>query len=137
MRIKDLHFPRRSIADESVERLGPTQQRAVKWSRRISRSMDAQWGIGPVRFGLETIVDLVPVLGDVVSAVASLYQLWVAFQLRLGRWSLVRMLSNVGVDFLIGLVPFAGDLFDSFFKVHQRNQRIIDRHLQRKGLESS
>lgn len=133
MRLGDLPFLRRSASEPSSTELSPLQRRSLNWSRRLSHAMDRQWGFGPWRFGLESLVDLIPIVGDVFSAIASVYQLWVAFQLKLSRGNLLRMLLNDGVDLGVGLVPFVGDFFDTIFKVHQRNQRIIDRHVERKG----
>ena len=91
--------------------------------------MDARWGFGPVRFGAETILNLIPVVGGLVSVIVSLYQLLVAIQLTLPPRKLIRMLLNVVVDGLCGVVPLLGDLVDAFFRVHVRNQRIIDGYM--------
>jgi len=130
MRLRDLTSDQGSAAERSLPELTESQRRSLKWSRRLAQTMDRQWGIGPWRIGVESVADLVPVFGDLVSGGASAYQLWVASQLKLSRADRVRMLTNMGVDLGLGLVPFAGDFFDAVFKVHLRNQRIIDRHIE-------
>jgi hypothetical protein len=100
-------------------------------TRRLARLMDARWGFGPVRFGLETVVDLIPGVGDAVSIAVSLYQLGAAQQLGVPKHQRVRMVLNTGIDALVGSVPFVGDAADTMFKVHLRNQRIIEEHVDR------
>jgi hypothetical protein len=91
--------------------------------------MDAQWGVGPLRFGLESVTDWVPGIGDLVSLGVSLYQLGVARQLGVPRRRRLRMAVNVGVDALVGGIPVLGDVADTLFKAHVRNQRIIDDYM--------
>jgi hypothetical protein len=38
-------------------------------------------------------------------------------------------LVNVGVDALVGGIPVLGDVADTLFKAHVRNQRIIDDYM--------
>lgn len=78
-----------------------------------------------VRFGLDAIIGLVPVVGDAIGAMISL-SLFVEAT-RLGApWRLrVRMLLNIGFDFLVGLVPFVGDIADVAFKANTRNIALL------------
>lgn len=81
--------------------------------------------------GLDSLVGLVPVAGDVVGAAMGLYLVWEARNLGMSKWQLARMTANVGFDTLVGAVPIAGDLFDFLFRSNSRNLRIIRRHLDR------
>ena len=83
------------------------------------------------RVGLDAIVGLVPVAGDIVSAGLGLYLVWEARNLGMPKFQLARMLGNVGVDSAIGAIPFAGDLFDFVFRSNSRNLKIIRKHLDR------
>lgn len=83
-----------------------------------------------IRFGLDPILGLVPVAGDVVSAAFSLYILREAARLGVPRPVLARMATNIGIDVAVGLVPLLGDAGDVFFKANQRNLGLIDRHLR-------
>lgn len=131
MEALDFRVSRRGPAPPvSTGRLSPGQQHYLTGARQLARLMDARWGIGPLRFGLDSILGLAPGLGDAVAAVISLYQVWVGVQLGLPGSKLGRMLGNTIFDFLIGLVPFVGDLADTFFKVHIRNLRIIEQHVR-------
>jgi hypothetical protein len=81
------------------------------------------------KVGLDAIVGLIPVAGDLVTAAMGLYLVWEARNLGLSRWRLWRMLANLGFDAALGAVPLAGDLFDLFYRSNTRNLRIIRRHL--------
>jgi hypothetical protein len=81
--------------------------------------------------GLDAIVGLVPVLGDVLSAAMGAYIVWEANNLGLPRWKLWRMAGNVAFDTAIGAIPFVGDVFDFLFRSNTRNLRIVRRHLDK------
>jgi hypothetical protein len=81
--------------------------------------------------GLDVILDLVPVVGDVAAAALGAYIVWEAKNLKMSRWQVARMAGNVGVDWLLGLIPWVGAIPDFFFRSNTRNLRIIKRHLDR------
>lgn len=83
------------------------------------------------RVGLDTIVGLIPVIGDLATASMGAWMVWEARNLGMSKWQLTRMAANVGVDTLVGAIPFAGDIFDFAFRSNTRNLRIIRRHLDR------
>ncbi len=83
------------------------------------------------RVGLDAIVGLVPVAGDVISAAMGLYIVWEARNLGMSRWKRARMLARVGLDTAIGAIPVAGDLFDFVYQSNSRNLRTIRKHLDR------
>jgi hypothetical protein len=84
-----------------------------------------------MKVGLDAIVGLVPVVGDWVTGAMSAYLIWEARNLGMSKWQLARMSGNAVFDTAIGMIPFAGDLFDFVFKSNSRNLRIIKRHLDR------
>ena len=112
-------------------------QRQLVLSRWLARNMDSRWRLGPLRFGLESIFRFIPVVGGSTSAVVSRYQVALAARLRMPPSKLARMGAYAGVDSVFGLIPYVGDLADSFFRAHMRNQRLIDRHVETRGLLSA
>lgn len=106
------------------------QRQYLAGVRRLAKVMDLQWGVGKLRFGADSVIGLIPVVGDGFSALASVYEIWAAYQLKLPSSKLVRMGTNSLLDLLLGLVPFLGDAADLFFKSHARNFRIIEEHLR-------
>lgn len=83
------------------------------------------------KIGLDVILDLVPVAGDVAGAVLGGYMIWEARNLGLSKWQMSRMAGNVGIDFLLGLIPWIGAIPDFLFRSNSRNLKIIKRQLDR------
>lgn len=83
------------------------------------------------RVGLDSIVGLVPVVGDLITASLGAWIVWEARNLGMSKWQLARMAGHVGVDTLLGAIPFVGDAFDFFYKSNSKNLRIIRKHLDR------
>lgn len=81
--------------------------------------------------GLDAIIGLVPVVGDVITAMMGAYIVWEARNLGMPKWKLWRMIGNIGVDTALGAIPFIGDAFDLLFRSNTRNLKIIKAHLDR------
>ena len=81
--------------------------------------------------GLDSIIGLVPVIGDFVTAAMGAYIVWEARNLGIPKWKLWRMGGNIAFDSLLGAVPVVGDAFDLVFRSNTRNLRIIKRHLDK------
>lgn len=81
--------------------------------------------------GLDVILDLIPGVGGLAGAALGSYLIWEARNLSMSKWQMTRMAGNVGVDFLLGLVPWVGAIPDFFFRSNTRNLRIVKRHLDK------
>ena len=81
--------------------------------------------------GVDSIVGLVPVVGDIVTALMGAYIVWEARNLGMSKLQLTRMAANVGIDTALGAIPFAGDLFDFFWRSNSKNLKIIRKHLDK------
>ncbi|WP_342658931.1 DUF4112 domain-containing protein [Sphingomonas sp. NY01] len=81
--------------------------------------------------GLDVLVGLIPVVGDVIAAAMGSWLVWEARNLGLSRFQMARMMGNVGFDAVLGLMPFVGDAADIYFRSNTRNLRIIRRHLDK------
>jgi hypothetical protein len=79
--------------------------------------------------GLDVILDVVPVVGDIAAAALGAYIVWEAKNLGMSKTQMARMAGNVGFDWLLGLIPLVGAVPDFFFRSNTRNLRIIKRHL--------
>ena len=85
------------------------------------------------RFGLNSVIGLVPGAGDAVLGAASLYIIYQAAQLGVPRARLAQMVGNVALEVAGGSVPILGDLFDMALKANLRNVRILEAHLRGSG----
>lgn len=82
------------------------------------------------RIGLDALVGLIPGAGDLVSAGLGLLVVARAMQRGLPTVVLARMLANVALDFAIGAIPIAGDLFDFAYKSNARNVGLLRRYAE-------
>lgn len=81
--------------------------------------------------GLDAVLGLIPVVGDVISAALGSYIIWEARNMGLPKWKVWRMIGNLGVDTAIGAIPIAGDAFDLVFRSNSRNLKILKKHLDK------
>ena len=87
-------------------------------------------GTGGRRFGIDAVIGLLPVVGDLVGGLLSLVVVWRGSRMGLPRIVVVRMLAHSALDIVVGAVPLLGDAFDLWFKVNERNLRLIRRPLE-------
>lgn len=120
-------FPGRSGAAE------PSRAETLRRLEALARLLDGAFTVPgtSLRFGLDSVIGLVPGIGDLVTTGISGYIVWEARRLGLPRWKLARMVGNIALDTTVGIVPLVGDVADVFFKANRRNLRIIREHFDR------
>lgn len=84
-----------------------------------------------VPVGLDALIGLIPVLGDIVTTAMGAYIVWEARNLGLSRWKLARMGLNVLFDTAIGAIPVVGDAADFVFRSNSKNLKIILQHIDK------
>jgi hypothetical protein len=84
-----------------------------------------------IRYGIDGLIGLIPVVGDIITTAISLWLVREARALGAPWYITARMLGNVAVDGVFGLVPFAGDAFDVMFRANMRNVRLLQRWLEK------
>ena len=121
----------RSAVFEALKTAGPSREDSLARITLLAKLLDSAFVIPGLnrRVGLDSVIGLVPGVGDAISAALASYIIWEARQLGLPRWKIARMIGNVAVDTALGAIPLAGDVFDIFFKANERNMRIIHDHL--------
>lgn len=121
---------RRWLARGSPE-LGPDDEMALQRVARLAYWLDDRFRIPGTRrrIGLDGLLGLIPGLGDTATTLVAAYIVLEAARLGAPKRMIARMLANIGVDFVIGLVPLAGDLADLAWKANRRNARLLRDHL--------
>jgi hypothetical protein len=117
-----------------VDRIGDTDRDAsLARLDALARLMDSAVAIPGtnIRLGLDALIGLVPVAGDLVSNVISTYIVWEARRLGVSRLTVARMLANTAVDTVIGAIPILGDAFDVAFRGNMRNLALLRAHIAR------
>lgn len=105
----------------------PSMDAQISQLQRLADLMDTAFevpGTG-IRFGWDALIGLVPGLGDTITSLVALYVVGAASRMGVPRVTLLRMIANVGIDWLLGIVPLFGDLFDVYWKANQRNVAIL------------
>lgn len=97
---------------------------------KIARLMDTAIGIPGtrMRLGADSVLGLMPVIGDGAGALVGLYIVNEARRLGVPKDKLSRMVGNIAMDACVGSVPLLGDIFDLYFKSHRRNVHMILDH---------
>jgi hypothetical protein len=118
-------------------RFARSASRAERIARidRLASLLDTRFVIPftKFRFGADSLIGLAPGVGDAITTALSLYIVYEAHRLGAPKTLLARMLGNVAIDGVFGIVPVAGDVFDVMFRANRRNVRILREHLEREG----
>jgi hypothetical protein len=77
------------------------------------------------RFGLDSLIGLVPNVGDAATSLVSFYILIAGVRYGVPKITLLRMAFNIGLDYIVGAIPFIGDAFDFFWKSNKQNMDLI------------
>lgn len=107
----------------------------IKAAKIFAKLLDSQFDIGGVRFGLDPIINLVPWLGTAVGAFLSLFILHTAYKVGASYTDLAKMIGNIIIDFLVGIIPFIGVIFDVAYKANMRNIKILEKYSHGKFIE--
>jgi hypothetical protein len=104
---------RSSNVDTSLERLGWVMD-------DLFRVPVLGW-----RFGLDALIGLIPGFGDTATSLVSFYILFAAVRHRVPKITIMRMALNIALDYVLGSLPFVGDLFDAWWKSNQMNVALL------------
>jgi hypothetical protein len=117
----------------SFPRFGTDAQSVRERVETMERLLERLFVIPGTRreVGLDVILDVVPVVGDIAAAALGAYIVWEARNIGMSKWQMTRMAGNVGFDWLLGLIPWIGAIPDFFFRSNTRNLRIVKRHLDK------
>lgn len=84
-----------------------------------------------IRYGIDGLIGLIPVVGDIITTAISLWLVREARALGAPWHVTARMLGNVAIDGVVGLVPVAGDAFDVMFRANVKNIRLLRRWMEK------
>lgn len=110
-------------------------ERSLLRLEALARLMDSAFAIPgtKIRIGLDGIIGLLPVVGDLLAGAVSTYLIWEARQLGAPKWLLWRMVANTALDTAVGSIPVVGDAFDVIFRANMKNMALLRRHLEKRG----
>ena len=105
----------------------------IEHIQKLSHLLDDKYTIPGTKigFGYDTILGLIPVVGDTLSLSVSLYILNEARLCGVRKRTITRMLGNIGYDYVIGLIPLVGDILDIASKSNLKNANLLIEQLER------
>lgn len=104
----------------------------LKWVEHIAYLLDDKFRIPGTkfRFGLDPIMNLIPIAGDISGFLVGSVLVWVMARHGVSRKVLILMVVNICIDALIGAIPFAGQVFDFYYKSNSRNIKLLKEHYE-------
>ena len=120
------------MANENMRYTRTPQTERLKWVNHMARLLDNQFVLPGTnfRFGLDPLLGLLPVAGDLDSfAMSATIVLTIARYGASGKL-VALMLINIALDAIIGSIPILGNIFDFAYKANERNVRLLQRHYE-------
>ena len=126
-----LHFDFRSSSANPFANL--TREQRLKRLEAVAKVLDVAFIVPgtKIRYGVDGIVGLIPVVGDIIATGVSLWLVYEARSLGAPWYITARMLGNVAFQGVVGAVPVAGDAIDVLFRANMRNARLLRRWLDK------
>ena len=118
-----------------ADKLPPLLDR-VERVRLLAKLLDQAWRVPGTnyRFGLDSLIGLVPGIGDAATLLLSSYIIYEAAKLGVPKATLLRMAGRVGIDSVVGAVPILGDLFDVAYKSNTKNLETLEAFLSKQEI---
>jgi len=98
------------------------------FAEKLTYLLENRFSFFGMRFGLDPIIGIIPGIGDILPLLLSLYIVWIGLTLRLPSHKIAAMMRNIMLDFLIGSIPFIGDVADVLYRSNTKNLSILESH---------
>lgn len=107
----------------------------MKMASFLTTLLDEQFTVFGIKFGIDPLLDFIPGIGNFIGVGISLYLVWIGKQMNIPNEALFKMIRNIILDFLLGIIPILGEFADVAFRSNSKNlailrtyypQRIID-----------
>ncbi len=108
--------------------VGPSADTRLAMVRRVTRLMDEQFSVGGFKFGIDPILNLLPVAGDIGSYLISVALIITMIQHGASGRLAMKMVGNATLDAVIGAIPLIGWIFDFTYKANTRNLKLLTEH---------
>lgn len=103
----------------------------------IATLLDSRYKVFNVKFGIDPLLNMIPVLGDAVGVLLGLTIVLIGVRMGLPEKKVLQMVRNIIIDFFIGIVPVVGSLADVFYRSNLKNMQIIFDHFEKRPLKGT
>ena len=100
----------------------------LKIAEWLAKGLDEKFEVAGFKFGLDPIIDLIPIAGDVITTLCSFYIVWIGIEMKLPQERIAQMIGNIVIDFLLDFIPILGQVIDFAFKSNMRNLEILKKY---------
>ena len=97
----------------------------LKTVKRISKLMDEEFSIGGFKFGLDPILNLIPIAGDAGTYIVSIGLILTMLKHGVSGKVAMKMIGNATLDAVVGAIPIIGWIFDFAYKANTRNTKLL------------
>ncbi len=97
----------------------------------LAHLLDSRFSIGGFHFGIDPLLNFIPILGPILTMGLSLYLLWIAKQLNAPVTIQSKMVRNLVFDFILGLIPVVGTVSDFIFRANNKNVLLLQEWMDR------
>ena len=106
---------------------------------QLAELLDAKFRLPGTRFrfGLDSVIGLIPGIGDAITGGLGLYIVHRARQEGASGFLIMRMLWNLLVDTVLGAIPLVGDIFDFAFKANLKNAQMLQKHMDKRAAKAA
>lgn len=105
----------------------------LRSARFLADLLENKFNFLGFKFGLDPIIGFVPVVGDFIGLVLSAYIIWIAYSMNVPTEIKTIMWRNVIIDFILGSIPFIGDISDFFYKASSKNLKLLEDYVYSRG----
>lgn len=118
--------------EDRMRRGLPQQPDPLQAVEHLAWILDSSIEIPGIRYriGLESLLGMIPILGDILGAAISSYIIFLASKMGAAKVTLLRMALNVAIESAVGVIPLVGDIFDFGWKANKRNVELLKAHLK-------
>lgn len=102
-----------------------TKKSHYLFAEKLVNLLDTKFNILGIKFGIDPFLDVVPEFGNILGAILSCYVFWIAYQLNVPSKIYWRMAWHIAIDFVLGAIPFAGFIFDLFYRSNAKNLALL------------
>lgn len=99
----------------------------ISFARRLVRVLDLRFNVFGVKFGIDPLLDIIPGFGNGIAAATSCYMFWIAWKLHVPKEVYWKMAGNILLDYIFGVIPLAGVVFDMFYRSNVKNFALLEK----------
>lgn len=101
----------------------------IIFAGKLVKLLDTKYNFFGIRFGIDPLLDVIPWAGDMLGAMISCYLFWIAYKLHVPTCVYWRMVLHVLVDYVFGLIPYIGIIFDVLYRSNVKNYALLRQYI--------